>query len=301
MSDEPLQLDNHVVIPVMEPLRQVSARLLELLDDLRGDDWSRPTVHPDRDVKDLAAHLLHGSLRRVTALRDNYHRPGPTIRSTGDLIEFIQADNRDFMIGMRRISPAIIRESLTHYDSELLDLFAILGPHDRGLAVTWAGQQVSPNWFDIAREYTEKWHHQQQIRDATGRPPLYEPELLEPVLETLARGLPFALRAVKCPIDSRIFIATHGAARCAWTLRGEPDGWTLWRDDPSPGTPRDGDLALSIAADAAWRMWTKGLKPDDARAAIQISRGGSELSDPSSDDVARQVLDAIVSFVAIMA
>ena len=33
-----------------------------------------------------------------------------------------------------------------------------------------AGEAVSANWFDVAREFTERWHHQQQIRLAIGGP-----------------------------------------------------------------------------------------------------------------------------------
>jgi hypothetical protein len=42
-----------------------------------------------------------------------------------------------------------------------------LDPDAAGLAAAWAGETDSRNWFDVAREYTEKWHHQQQLRDAT--------------------------------------------------------------------------------------------------------------------------------------
>ncbi|MEJ7682555.1 MAG: hypothetical protein WKG06_32810 [Segetibacter sp.] len=28
----------------------------------------------------------------------------------------------------------------------------------------WAGEKKSKNWFHIAREYTEKWHHQMSSR-----------------------------------------------------------------------------------------------------------------------------------------
>ena len=37
-------------------------------------------------------------------------------------------------------------------------------------AVGLAGEETSLNWFDTARELTERWHHQQHIRLATNRP-----------------------------------------------------------------------------------------------------------------------------------
>jgi hypothetical protein len=41
-----------------------------------------------------------------------------------------------------------------------------------GEPVTWAGPEPAPIWLDIAREYTERWLHQAQVRDATRNPPL---------------------------------------------------------------------------------------------------------------------------------
>jgi hypothetical protein len=49
-------------------------------------------VHGDRDVKDLTAHLLHGSIRRVSALRDGYRPPLPRFETFEALVDFIQRD-----------------------------------------------------------------------------------------------------------------------------------------------------------------------------------------------------------------
>jgi hypothetical protein len=128
---EKLRLDADVMIPVLEPLCTVNQRLLDLLRSLGAKDWSTPTVHPDRDVKDIAAHLLHGNFRRVTARRDGYRPPTPPMEDTEDLIAFIQDDNRDFMRGMRRISPQIITELMGKYDEALVSIFEGLDPDAR--------------------------------------------------------------------------------------------------------------------------------------------------------------------------
>ncbi|HEX3202686.1 MAG TPA: hypothetical protein VHW42_12245 [Actinomycetes bacterium] len=36
--------------------------------------------------------------------------------------------------------------------------------------VSWVGPDPAPNWLDVAREYSERWTHQQQIRDAAEIP-----------------------------------------------------------------------------------------------------------------------------------
>ena len=277
------ELDHSVVIPVFDSFRRVNAALLELLDSLAPSDWDRPTVHPQRDVKDLAAHLLHGSLRRVTGLRDRYRRPGTAIQSNEELIEFIQQDNRKFMDGMRRISPRILIELIQRYDPEVLKLFEGMDPHASGLGVAWAGESSSPVWFDIAREYTEKWHHQQQIRHATGQSMLYEPPLLSPALETFARGLPHAYRALIRPPDTLISIRMTGAAECSWTLLRRSDRWSLL-SGPSP----DASSVISLPSDIAWRVWTKSLSPAEAEKHAIVE------GDP-------EALAPILSFVAIMA
>jgi Mycothiol maleylpyruvate isomerase N-terminal domain len=283
MHKENLRLDANVIIPVLEPLHTVNNYLLDLLRSFTATDWSKSTVHPDRNVKDLVAHLLHGSLRRVTSMRDKYRYPTPPIASTDDLIAFIQADNRDFMRGMRRLSPQILIELISVYDQELLALFRMLDPNQDGLGVVWAGEKVSRNWFDIAREYTEKWHHQQQIRDATNREPLYEPRLFEPALETFARGLPFAIRNLNLPDQSRVLVQTTGVVNCCWTLYRDAGTWSLWQ-----GKHPELTSSVTIPAEVAWRVWTKSMDRGEASRQIQAVGDGS-------------VVDPIVSFVAIMA
>ena len=276
-------LNEETVLPVLGPFRKVNQRLLELLRDLDSDDWAKPTAIPTRDVKDLAAHLLQGSLGRVTSLRDGYRRSTPPINDYKSLVDFIQLCNREFMTGMKRVSSEIITELIAIYDEKVVALFEAADPHEQGLGVAWAGENVSKNWFDIAREYTEKWHHQQQIRDATSHPPLYDEELFTPVLETFARGLPFAFRKLNLLPGYRVFVETSGAVNCGWTLVRGNDSWTLWQ-----GKIESANTTVSIPADVAWRVWTKSMGRVDAKAKIHFS--GEE-----------SVADAVVSFVAIMA
>ena len=92
-------------------------------------------------------------------------------------------------------------------------------------AVSWAGDESSPNWFDTARELTERWHHQQQIRDAARRPPLYELRFFKPVIDTFMRGLPHAYRNVNAPDGTTVALDVRDVTRCSLTRRGS--GWSL--------------------------------------------------------------------------
>jgi hypothetical protein len=76
----------------------------------------------------------------------------------------------------------------------LFDFFASLDLPALGAPVSWAGPAPAPIWLDVAREYTERWHHQQHIRKAVGQPGQTEPRFLHPVLASFAHALPVALQ-----------------------------------------------------------------------------------------------------------
>ena len=57
---------------------------------------------------------------------------------------------------------------------------SVARPHATDPVVIWAGSDPAPMWLRVAREYTERWHHQQQIREALGRAFLTEPQWFAP-------------------------------------------------------------------------------------------------------------------------
>ena len=65
-------------MPTMPPILvadlfpEVTSRLLELLRSLSPDEWHLSTASSRRTVKDIASHLLDGSLRRLSMQRDGY-------------------------------------------------------------------------------------------------------------------------------------------------------------------------------------------------------------------------------------
>src|SRR5262245_47881609 len=65
-------------MPTMPPILvadlfpEVTSRLLGLLRSLTPDEWHQPTVSSRRTVKDIASHLVDGSLRRLSMQWDGY-------------------------------------------------------------------------------------------------------------------------------------------------------------------------------------------------------------------------------------
>ncbi|MEU0805834.1 maleylpyruvate isomerase family mycothiol-dependent enzyme [Streptomyces sp. NPDC005970] len=169
--------------------------LLDLLTALDQADWRRPTVCPGWDVHDLVAHLLHDHLRRLSGGRDGH--PGSPFGPGETLPRFITRTNEDFVRVSRQLSPRMLTDLPATLGPRLDDFWAGLDPAaPAGLDVSWAALGApAPNWLDTAREYTEFWVHQQQIRDAVERPGATGPELLHPVLDTFVRALPHTLCA----------------------------------------------------------------------------------------------------------
>jgi uncharacterized protein (TIGR03083 family) len=251
-------------------------RLLEVLSGLGPADWRRPTVCPGWSVHDIAGHLLHDYLRGLSGGRDAH--PGVWLPGK-DLPRALAEVNEQFVVQARGLSPAVLIDLLAHLGPQLdlywasLDLAAI-GSND----VWWAAPDVpAPVWLHVAREYTECWVHQQQIRDAVGAPGADEPELVHPVIDTFLRALPHTLGEVPAVPGTALRVTVQGAAGGTWTVTRDETGWSM-TGDPDPRRI----TSLEISADVLWRLATGGITPDGARPAIRLdgdeTLGGAALA-----------------------
>jgi hypothetical protein len=138
---------------------------------------------------------------------------------------------------------------------ESLDPFA-----PAAFPVSWAGEATSLNWFDTARELTERWHHQQQIRLAANRPGAMTPELYHPVLDCFLRGLPHLYRDVEEPAGTTILVEISGESGGRWFLRRGAERWSFAGQPPErPGS------RIVLPQELAWRLFTKGMDRETAR------------------------------------
>jgi uncharacterized protein (TIGR03083 family) len=260
-------------IDVVDRFAPLRAKLTGLLAHLSEADWSRATAAGRWSVKDVAAHLLGGDIGILARGRDGF-RAGPPIQDYSELVELVNRLNDEWVVAARRISPRLIRELLAFTGPQVEAYFTSLDLRAVGGPVNWAGPDPAPVWFDIAREFTERWHHQQQIRDATGHPPLYDPHFLSPVLDTFVRALPHRFRHTAAPEGTVVKVEISGKAGGVWFLRKFASAWEL-------GLEADAQPAAEVALpqDAAWRMFTKGMDAEQTRALSEI-RGDAALATP---------------------
>lgn len=248
--------------------RPVSGSLVALLRGLPRADWERPTVAGAWVVRDIVAHLLDSTLRRLSFHRDGMAPPPPavSINSAGDFVAFINALNAQWVGSAKRLSPRVLTDLYERASGEAADWFESLALDAPALfAVSWAGEQASAGWFDIGREFTELWHHQQQIRMAVGAETLSDPRYLAAVIDVAMRGLPHAFRDVSADPGQTVVIDIVGAAGGQWTLMREAHTWALLGGEPPAITTR-----IRLDDDAAWRLLFNALGDVEAARAIRI-------------------------------
>lgn len=267
-----MSLQPVITAPLLAPLND---ELIRLLRSLAPEDWDRPAT-PRWRVRDVAAHLLDGDVRRLSAGRDGVAlRPDVPIQGYDDLLGWLNWLNAEWVGVARRMSPAVIISLLQATGPQVADYLYSLDPHAPALwPVGWAGEDVSPAWMDVGREYTERWHHQQQIRDAVGRPGLTGTRWMRPVLALSMRALPRAYARAAGGDGTAVGFRVDGDGGGSWMLRRGDGAWTL-----SEGATDGAACTLRMDADTAWRVLLHALPPERARPRVAVD-GDPALAEP---------------------
>ena len=256
-------------------LRKVDEKLIELLSSLLPAEWDLQTVAPRWKVQDVAAHLLDTALRKLSMVRDSWFVEAVEIRSPQDVVDLVNRLNREGVAVYRRLSPPMLIGLMQTACEQNATFHESLDPFGRAaFNVSWAGEEISLNWFDTARELTERWHHQQQIRLATNRPGIMTPDMYHPVLDCFMRGLPYLFRDVGAEAGTTTAVEIRGACGGRWLLQKNESGWGFVEKQDGPIAAR-----VTIPEELAWRVFTKGIGRDEALARVEIAgdRGLGEM------------------------
>jgi uncharacterized protein (TIGR03083 family) len=257
--------------------RPVAAELVVLLRALTPADWERPTLAGAWVVRDVVAHLVDTAFRRLSFHRDGMTPPPPDrpIVTDRDLVDFINGLNAQGVAALRRFSPRVLTDLFDRASTDVADWFETLPLHAPALfGVSWAGEHMSAAWFDVGREFTELWHHQQQIRLAVGARSLPDSRYLKAVIDIAMRGLPHAFRDASADPGQTLLIDVLGPAGGHWTLVRDAHGWAMFAGTPTVATTR-----IRLTDDDAWKLLFNAFTDMEAAAAIAIE-GRAELAAP---------------------
>lgn len=245
-----MRIEDLSPVDVRGPLTVQRGRLVGLLESLSDDQWAAQTAAPGWSVKDMSLHLLGVDLGWLARGRDGDH--SGIIEVPADHEGFVRrlaAHNQSWIDGTRILSHELIIRLLGWAGEELtcyLDGLDLGEPS----SVYWAGDV--PFWFDMAREFTERWVHGRQIREAAmGVQDKLDEELDEfvgLVIRTFVWGFPHQYTA-EAPPGCAVWIGITGVGD--WTLTRTDDAWTL-----EEGPTSDPAASVQMTADAAWRLLT---------------------------------------------
>jgi len=228
-------------------IAEVHTDLLALLTSLRDPEWAAPTEAGRWTVKDVALHLLDGDLGQLSMGRDQ--DPSGLLDKRGGYRQFVaalDAKNQRWVEAARGLSPRVMTELLRWSGEQVGQYYAtvdLAGPAH----VSWASDAPVPQWLHLAREMTERWVHQQQIRDAVGQPGNHA-RFLPAVLATFVWAFPHQYRPAAAP-GTAVQLDFGSGGR--WRLTRAAGSWEL--DD---GTAQSPAAALRMPPHLAWRQLT---------------------------------------------
>jgi len=242
---------------------QERKQLLELLSEFDAGDWEKPTICSGWTVKDIALHLLGDDIGYLSRTRDGYSNPffqSKDLHEWKSLVKNINEANELWVKATAHISPELLID-LLKLTSQLFYVYVqSLDPMATGDVVSWVGPYPAPVWLDTAREYTERWMHQQQIRDAVNKPGLKEKRFFHPVLDTFVRALPHTYKDVPVSDLTVLKFVVNGEAGDIWYLIGEANTWSLYKDVALHPTS-----VVTMDQETCWRLFTKGLSKNKAQ------------------------------------
>lgn len=232
--------------------------LLELLGGLEEQAWTAVTAARPWAVRDVVAHLLGDDVARLSRSRD-----GHSIPLESDFPASLHRANAEWVAALRGVSPAVLVELLHTTSTAVAAFWRSVDLTAQNEAVSWAGPGPAPVWLDCARDFSEDWVHQAQIREATGQAPLDRRDIRTLLLDTLLRAIPHTLDR-RGPAGAELRIDLVDLDR-SWSWRRGSDGWE-WADQAiSP------DATIRIDSETLWRVAVRMTKPTEATARASIS------------------------------
>lgn len=193
----------------VDALREVWARLDELLAGLSDEDWRRPTALPGWDVQAVVAHIIgtEAMLLGEPSPESPSERPAHVRNDIG-------AFNEAWVDALAAEPPAA---ALARFRDHVQRRLAALEATDDA---TWNTEGFTPAGTDTYGRFMrirtfDCWLHELDIRDAVGRPGAEEGLAATLALEEMASAMGFVVgKRAGAPAGSRVrFDLTGPAAR----------------------------------------------------------------------------------------
>lgn len=236
--------------------------LMATLHRLQPADWDRRTPCPGWRVKDLVSHLWSTDLHVLARLRDGHRAPDDVAGeapSRAVVTAAVDEHNERWVAATHGLSPRVLVDRLQESGPQVTTVFRVGDLRAPAERVAWVGTRPQPLWFCGARELTERFVHQQQIRTSVGQRAFDDEEVLAAVVDTFSHAFPAALAGVHAEPGTAVGVVVEDAALTRrWTFTRSPGGWI-----GSDGVSSDVAALLRTDADAFWRLLSGNLSRTD--------------------------------------
>ena len=194
----------------VEALREVWVSLDDLLSRLSDDEWHTPTTLAGWDVQDNVAHIIgtEQMLNGVPAPAIEIDR-GTRVHVRNDIGEF----NEKWVESIRPMDPSLVLTRFGEITAERLDVLDALTQDE------WDAETFTPAGKDTFGRFMQIrvfdcWLHEQDIRDAVGKPGDESGLAVEVTLDEMTNALGFVVgkKAGGQPGDRVTFALTDGGA-----------------------------------------------------------------------------------------
>jgi len=256
----------YYMIEVLHLFPKLNSSLIGVLEGLSTTQWNCSTLCKKYTVKDIAAHLLDTALLKISAGRDGYLKTATDINVYGNLLDFFDGLNADWVKAYKRISPQVLTCQIACAQDEYYKYLLTLDLSAPAMfPVSWAGGKQSMQWFDIAREYTRRWHHQQQIRQAVGAVTILQREFYYPFLDICMQVLPFHYNSEASFAGALVKVNVVGDSGGSWSIVKRNHGWEF-TDQVS-----EAEAQVYIDQNIAWMLFSKGIDIFEAEQYWQVT------------------------------
>lgn len=252
-------------------LAEVWASTAELLATLSPEEWFLPSPLPGWDVRDNVAHLL-GTENMLLG------RAAPTIDIDHDGAEHIRNDigafNEVSVQAMRSVEPPdVLRRFVDATSERLRVLHAMTQQEWDAESFTPAGKDTYGRFMQI--RVFDCWLHEQDIRDAVGRPGNDVGLAVEVTLDemTTAMGFVVGKRAGVGPGNRITFALTEGGVVVREIHVDVGDRATVVSELSGPAT-----TTLTMPIGVMTRRCAGRVGPSDLRDRIEIA-GDAEVAE----------------------
>ena len=170
-------------------LAEEFAAIDELLSSLSADDWSAPTACPGWDVKANAAHVIG---TEAMLLGEPTPEIGVDVAGFDHVRNDIGAFNEAWIVHLADATPEqMLAEYRPRIAARLEALSAITPQAWEAEGFTPAGQDTHGRFMRI--RLMDCWMHEQDIREAVGRPGHADGDVLELVLDEFQQSMGYVV------------------------------------------------------------------------------------------------------------